>query len=119
MSDGTPSLRQIDDDTLLDMYEDARANEDHQCDAISAELIWRGIEVQPCAMPKGSADLCDRYRGRCYAGSEQGQERKCHVPRGRRRAPSPRSLGVPTWHGGAFACLAASFGGDYRSAVRW
>jgi hypothetical protein len=48
MTEGTPSLRAIDDDTLLEMYEDARVNEDDSCDAISAELIWRGIGVHPC-----------------------------------------------------------------------
>ena len=41
-------LRQLDDDTLLDMYEEARANEDESCDEIARELIWRGIEVHPC-----------------------------------------------------------------------
>ena len=42
-------LRQFDDDTLLDMYEDARASEDESCDAIAAELDWRGIVVSPCS----------------------------------------------------------------------
>jgi len=51
-SDGQP-LRQFDDDTLLDIYEDARANEDESCDAIAAELSFRGIEVQPCGHAGG------------------------------------------------------------------
>jgi len=49
MTDGTPALRGFDDDTLLDMYEDARVSEDDSCDAIAAELDWRGIVVQPCS----------------------------------------------------------------------
>jgi len=53
MSEGTPSLRRFDDDTLLDLYEDARVSEDETCDAIAAELIWRGIEVQPCGHAAG------------------------------------------------------------------
>lgn len=48
MTEGTPALRQIDDETLLDMYDHARANEDDACDAIAEELIWRGIDVHPC-----------------------------------------------------------------------
>jgi len=52
-SEGSPHLRTFDDDTLLDMYEHARALEDETCDAISAELIWRGIEVQPCGHAAG------------------------------------------------------------------
>jgi len=55
MSAGTQALRQIDDDTLLDMYEDARANEEESCDAIAAELDWRGIHVQPCGHAAGTA----------------------------------------------------------------
>ena len=51
-SDGQP-LRRFDDDTLLDMYEDALANEDESCDAIAAELSFRGIEVQPCGHAAG------------------------------------------------------------------
>lgn len=51
-SDGQP-LRRFDDDTLLDMYEDARANEDETCDAIARELNFRGIEVQPCGHADG------------------------------------------------------------------
>ena len=51
-SDGQP-LRRLDDDTLLDMYEDARANEEETCDAIAAELSFRGIEVQPCGHAVG------------------------------------------------------------------
>jgi len=47
------ALRQIDDATLLDLYEQARADEDAQCGPISAELIWRGIEVQPCGHAAG------------------------------------------------------------------
>ena len=43
------ALRQIDDDTLLEMYDAARVSEDvERCDAISAELHWRGIHVHPC-----------------------------------------------------------------------
>lgn len=53
MDEGTPALRQFDDETLLDMYEDARASEDEMCDAIAAELIWRGIEVHPCGHAAG------------------------------------------------------------------
>jgi hypothetical protein len=34
-----------------------RANEDESCDAISAELIWRGIEVHPCGHA-GGVDRC-------------------------------------------------------------
>ncbi|WP_404711465.1 hypothetical protein [Sphingomonas sp. MMS24-J13] len=42
-------LRVIDDDSLLEMYETARIEEDgEQCDLITAELHWRGIEVTPC-----------------------------------------------------------------------
>jgi len=55
LSEGSPELRNIDVDTLLEMYDEARANEDDQCDAISAELIWRGIEVQPCGHAHGVA----------------------------------------------------------------
>ena len=50
---GNPQLRSFDDETLLDMYEDARASEDETCDAIAAELNWRGIEVHPCGHPHG------------------------------------------------------------------
>lgn len=50
---GTPALRRFDDETLLDMYDEARANEDESCDAIYAELVWRGIEVQPCGHAAG------------------------------------------------------------------
>jgi len=53
MSKGHQKLRDIDDDTLLDMYEDARANEDEACDTIAAELSWRGIEVHPCGHAQG------------------------------------------------------------------
>ena len=53
MDEGTRSLRHIDDETLLDMYEHARAREDETCDGIAAELIWRGIEVQPCGHAAG------------------------------------------------------------------
>ena len=52
-SDRDPKLRTIDDDTLLEMYEQARADEDEACDAIAAELIWRGIAVQPCGHSAG------------------------------------------------------------------
>jgi len=45
--------RQVDSDTLLEMYETARVEEDESCDAIAAELIWRGIEVQPCGHAAG------------------------------------------------------------------
>ena len=41
-------LRQIDDDTLLDMYDHAHETSDEYCDAIAAELRWRGIEVPAC-----------------------------------------------------------------------
>ena len=45
--------RQVDSDTLLEMYERARTEEDESCDAIAAELVWRGIEVQPCGHGAG------------------------------------------------------------------
>ena len=49
MTAPTSEIRQIDDDTLLEMYEDARVEEEiARCDAISAELEWRGIHVTPC-----------------------------------------------------------------------
>ena len=44
-------LRQIDDETLLDMYDYAHDVGDEQCDAIAAELHWRGIEVPACKHP--------------------------------------------------------------------
>lgn len=53
MENGSPEFRDVDLDTLLEMYDDARANEDERCDAISAELIWRGIDVQPCGHAAG------------------------------------------------------------------
>lgn len=53
MNEGRPELRKFDDDTLLDMYEDARVSEDESCDAIAAELDWRGIIVQPCGHAAG------------------------------------------------------------------
>lgn len=48
MNEGTPALREIDDDTLLDMFDHAHDTGDEQCDAIAAELHWRGIEVPAC-----------------------------------------------------------------------
>jgi len=45
--DGTPELPPI-DDTLLDMYDQAHEVGDEHCDAIAAELQWRGIEVPAC-----------------------------------------------------------------------
>ena len=53
MSDN--SLRQIDDETLLDMYDYAHDVGDDQCDAIAAELHWRGIEVPACKHPHATA----------------------------------------------------------------
>ncbi len=41
-------LRQIDDETLLDMYDHAHETSDAHCYVIAAELHWRGIEVPPC-----------------------------------------------------------------------
>jgi len=46
-------LQAIDDDTLLDMYDEARANEHESCDAIAEELDRRGIVVQPCGHADG------------------------------------------------------------------
>jgi len=43
MTDGTPELPQIDDDTLLDMVDHAHEVEDEQCDAIVAETS-RSVE---------------------------------------------------------------------------
>lgn len=51
MNEGTPALREIDDDTLLDMYDHAHEVGDEQCSAIAAELWWRGIEVPACKTP--------------------------------------------------------------------
>ena len=50
MDEAPSPLRSIDNDTLLDMYDAARAA-DHadECDVISAELTWRGINVRPCS----------------------------------------------------------------------
>lgn len=42
------ALRRFDDDTLLDMYDHAHDTGDEHCDAIAAELNWRGITVKPC-----------------------------------------------------------------------
>jgi hypothetical protein len=42
------TLRRLDDDTLLDMYDHAHETGDEYCDAIAAELRWRGIEVPAC-----------------------------------------------------------------------
>jgi len=39
--------------TLCSTCTSKRADEDAQCGAISAELIWRGIEVQPCGHAAG------------------------------------------------------------------
>jgi len=45
------ALRRFDDDRLLNMYEAARSAEKADvCDAISAELKWRGIEVRPARL---------------------------------------------------------------------
>ena len=53
---GPADLHGLPDDTLLDLYDDARAEEQHdRCDGISAELIWRGIEVTPCGWVPGEA----------------------------------------------------------------
>jgi hypothetical protein len=49
-----PSYRRFDDDTLLDMYDHAHEEGDAACDAIAAELTWRGIEVPACKTPHGS-----------------------------------------------------------------
>lgn len=49
-------LRQIDDETLLDMYDHAHDVSDEQCDAIAAELHWRGIEVSACKRPTRRLD---------------------------------------------------------------
>ena len=52
--DGVPKaepdarLRTIDDETLLDMFDHAHETGDEHCEAISAELQWRGIEVPAC-----------------------------------------------------------------------
>jgi hypothetical protein len=58
----TNPLRAFDDETLLDMYEHAHAHgdercdaADERCDAIVAELSWRGIQVPPCAHRHGHA----------------------------------------------------------------
>lgn len=48
MTEGTPALRPFDNETLLDMYDHAHETSDAHCDAIAAELLWRGIEVKPC-----------------------------------------------------------------------
>jgi hypothetical protein len=53
MTDGTPALRKFDDDTLLDMYDHAHETSDEHCDAIAAELTWRGIQVKPCGHAHG------------------------------------------------------------------
>jgi hypothetical protein len=57
MTDGTPTLRKFDDDTLLDMYDHAHEVGDEHCDQIAAELIWRGIEVKPCGRVHGLGDF--------------------------------------------------------------
>jgi hypothetical protein len=49
-----PSYRKFDDDTLLDMYDHAHETSDEQCDAIAAELTWRGIVVKPCGKVHGA-----------------------------------------------------------------
>ncbi|WP_442678294.1 hypothetical protein ACSBM8_12230 [Sphingomonas sp. ASY06-1R] len=59
MTDGTPMLRQFDDETLLDMYDHAHETGDAHCDAIAAELGSRGIEVKPC----GHAHRLGDFRG--------------------------------------------------------
>ena len=51
-SAGKP-LGEIDDDALLEMYGDARANEHESCDPIAEELGRRGIVVQPCGHAGG------------------------------------------------------------------
>ena len=45
-------LRKFDDDTLLDMFDHAHETSDEHCDAIAAELQWRGIAVQPCTQTR-------------------------------------------------------------------
>jgi hypothetical protein len=54
VTEGTPAFRQFDDDTLLDMYDHAHDVGDEQCDAIAAELTWRGIIVTPCGQVHGA-----------------------------------------------------------------
>jgi hypothetical protein len=49
-------LREIDDETLIDMYDHAHETSDMHCDAIAAELHWRGIEVPPCNKAHASVD---------------------------------------------------------------
>ena len=49
MTEGAPSFRVYDDGTLLDMFDHAHEIGDEHCDAIAAELKWRGIEVPACA----------------------------------------------------------------------
>lgn len=53
VTEATRYLRHVDDDTLLAMYEEARAEEHQSCDDIVNELAWRGIEVQPCGHAAG------------------------------------------------------------------
>ena len=55
MTEGTPALRQFDEDTLLDMYDHAHEVGDEHCDAIAAELQWRGIEVPVCKHTHGTS----------------------------------------------------------------
>jgi len=55
MTESTPALRDIDDDTLLDMFDHAHETSDEQCVAIAAELHWRGIEVPACKTPHTAA----------------------------------------------------------------
>ena len=44
---------QDNDDTILEMYEEARANDHESCDPIAGELDRRGIVVQPCGHAQG------------------------------------------------------------------
>lgn len=59
MTDGTPRLRQADDDSLLDMY--AHYVGDEHCDALAAE---RGIEVSPCKYQHRVGTIVGRFETR-------------------------------------------------------
>jgi hypothetical protein len=55
VSEGAPAFRDVDDDTLLELYQEAHDRGDEVADAgeercamIAAELGWRGIVVKPC-----------------------------------------------------------------------
>lgn len=56
MTESIPMLRRFDDDTLMDMYDHAHHLGDEHCDAIAAELAWRGIQVTPCGMVHSGRD---------------------------------------------------------------